>query len=237
METPDFGPIYAETNWNAVIREPFNALTAAVYIVLAIIWLIRIHPLRAEHRFLYVSMWVLLVGGVGGTIYHALRAHWVFLALDALPIAILAMATAIYAIRRLTRRWLWLFAPIAAAVGVRVTLAYWLPKTMAINAGYAVVGVLMLAPVVLLALRAHHGLWTRLVPGAGLFALALTCRAYDFEAGSSFPLGTHGFWHLLAAGAVYLLIQFLWEVRDVTLESTSQHPRVDQALAQAERAR
>ena len=70
--------------------------------------------------------------------YHALRAHWVFLALDALPIAILAMATAIYAIRRLTRRWLWLFAPIVAAVGVRVTLAYWLPKTMAINAGYAV---------------------------------------------------------------------------------------------------
>ena len=221
MATPDFGPVYAETNWDAIIKEPFNALTAALFVALAVVWLVRLHPARQQHRFVYWGMWGLLIGGLGGSVYHAFRAHWAFLALDALPIGILGVATAIYAIRRLTRDWLWILAPIFAVATLRAAIGYLLPGTFAINSGYALLGLAMITPLVLLAIRAKRGLWDRLVPGAGLFALALACRAGDLYASRYLSIGTHGLWHLFAAGAVWLLILFLVETRDVPIEASA----------------
>jgi len=225
VETPDYGPIYAETNWGAFVKEPFNAMSAALYVGLAVYWLVRLHPRRDQYRFLYTSMWVLLVGGVGGTLYHAFRIHWVFLLLDALPIAILGFATAIYAIRKLSKDWLWVAVAVVAVFALRVVIGQLLPRGSAINAGYGLLGVAILAPLVVLAVRTGHGLWNRLVPAGCLFAIALYCRTVDLSSGVSF--GTHGFWHFFAAGAVWLLILFIESVG-----TTTTNPGVATARAQ-----
>ena len=202
VQTPDYGPVYAETDWNAFIKEPFNAASAALYIMLAIVWLVRLHPERSRYRFLYSSMWILLAGGVGGTLYHAFRAHWALLLLDALPIAVFGLATAIYSTRRLTSDWRWVLIPIVIVVALRTVLGDWLPRPMAINAGYALLGIALLTPLCLLASRTGHGLWERLLPAGALFFVALFFRAVDLSSG--LEAGTHGLWHLFAAGAVSL---------------------------------
>lgn len=214
METPDYGPLYAETNWDAFVREPFNAASAAVYSMIAVYWLVRLHSRRSHFRFLYGCMWLLLVGGAGGTLYHAFRVHWVFLLLDALPIAILGLATAIYCIRRLSSDWIWVVLSIIAVFGLRIAIAQVLPRAASINAGYGLLGLAVLTPLVILALRTGEGLWNRVVPAGLLFAVALGCRAIDMSSGV--PFGTHGFWHLFAAAAVWLLISFLEDVATST---------------------
>ncbi len=218
MSTPDFGPVYAETNWDAFIKEPFNALTASVFIVLALVWLVRLHPVRTQYRVLYASMWLLLVGGIGGTLYHAFRAHWVFLLLDTLPIVLLGLSTTVYVVRRLTRDWFWVFAPICAVAGLWIAVAYLVPGTLSITLRYALIGLVLSAPLVILSIRAGYGLWDRILPAQALFAVALGCRAVDLEAGRELGSGTHGFWHLLAAVALALVIRFLWEARDFQAE-------------------
>ena len=146
-----------------------------------------------------------------------------FLALDALPIAGLGLATAVYAVRRLTRSWLWLVFPIVAVMGTRLLLNSLVPRSMSITLGYALLGVALLTPLVLLALRTQHGLWDRLAPAAALFFIALVFRAADLSAAALLPMGTHGLWHLFAAAAVYLLILFLRESPKDAGERASRH--------------
>src|SRR5262249_5151170 len=43
----DGGPFYTETNWAHTIREPFNATTAVIFLLIALVWLTR---LRGHYR-------------------------------------------------------------------------------------------------------------------------------------------------------------------------------------------
>ncbi|MEL7532174.1 MAG: hypothetical protein AAFN10_12730, partial [Bacteroidota bacterium] len=88
----DNGPIYTETNLDQLIVEPWNAASAIIFVFIALYWLVRLKNQIRQHIFLYVSSWILLIGGVGGFLYHAFRVSEVFLTMDWVPIAILSLA-------------------------------------------------------------------------------------------------------------------------------------------------
>jgi len=62
---PDGGPLYAETNLEHWIAEPYNAMTAAVFVFIACYWLWRIRRDFRHRPFLAFASPVLALGGIG----------------------------------------------------------------------------------------------------------------------------------------------------------------------------
>src|SRR4051812_42771398 len=48
----DGGPIYAETDLSRVIAEPWNAASASVFVLVALVWMVRLRGRYREHPFL-----------------------------------------------------------------------------------------------------------------------------------------------------------------------------------------
>ena len=67
----DGGPIYKETPpapIQATVAEPWNTVTASLFIVIAAMWLVRLRGRYADYPFLSCCMPILLAGGIGGDV-------------------------------------------------------------------------------------------------------------------------------------------------------------------------
>ena len=91
---PDGGPIYTETPaeiranqpYPKLVAEPWNTATAFLFVVIVVFWVIRFRGRLKQYPFLAISLPILLVGGIGGTLYHGLR-NWIgFFLMDVVPI-------------------------------------------------------------------------------------------------------------------------------------------------------
>lgn len=206
---PDGGPLYTETQWHALIKEPWNAASALLFAGMAVYWLYRLRGQWGQRRFLSFCLGLLLVGGIGGTLFHGLRVSRWFLLMDVLPILLIAVGLSLWLWRRLLPA---LFAPVGvvALFFLAQVLAHrFLPRAVAINTGYALMALMIVVPL-LLVLRRNRwvgapGILTAVV----LFGAALFCRAVDASSGPWISIGTHWLWHTLSAASVWLLIRFL----------------------------
>jgi len=207
--TPDGGPVYTETQWDLWIKEPFNATSALLFAVMAVYWLYRLRGEWKQRRFLVGCLVVLTIGGVGGALFHGLRTSRVFLLMDILPILLIAVSLSVWLWRRvLPSPWAPFFV-VAGFAGLQSTLRSLVPRSAAINLGYALTAVMIVLPLVLV-LRANRWVGARSVAAAvALFSLALVCRSLDPFSGAWLAVGTHWLWHVFSAVSVWLLIAFL----------------------------
>ena len=221
---PDLGPRYAETPpdpsaaGSRVPAEPYNAATAAVFIVIALYWLSVVWGRWRRFPFVAGCVPVLLAGGIGGTLYHALRTRKAYFLLDVIPIQLLGLAAALVLTARLARGLGWakvgaVATGVIAASGALNAFVFRtldLPGNWRVNLSYATLAVIILLPmfVVLLRTRFRHGNWVLL--GVMCFAVGWYCRLVDGAGLSSLPMGTHWLWHLFGggrdAGALGLLL-------------------------------
>ena len=222
--TPLYGPWYQETDFDRVIVEPWNTASAALFILLPVVWLWRLRGQYRRHRFIVWCLPILAVGGVGGTIYHAFRGRAIWLLLDFMPIVILALAASVYAWSKLLRRW-WLgLLSVPAVVLVRLFLFAWLrasglPFSTGINAGYSFLALVLLLPFALLMWkRRFRDAWV-LGAAVAAFAAAVTCRALDNGANGLnhvLPMGSHFLWHLFGVVAAFFAIEYLYRLDRTT---------------------
>ena len=206
---------------NSWIVEPYNAVSASLFIVVAVYWLI--HAASVRHRFLIYASLVLLVGGIGGTLYHGLRSSSIFLALDVLPILILAVSAVYWFVLRMAAaRWT---APVYTFGGLfAVMLTLRLIRTMYGDApvprgpvvGYGMLGVFVTVPMLMFVVRTkfQHARWVGLAIAA--FVVGMYFRAVDRS--GLLPMGTHFLWHGFGALMTHLLLYYLWSMRDVDLD-------------------
>ena len=92
----DSGPIYLETAMGRFPVEPWNTYSNLLFLALIVFWFLRVRRNIRDHLFIAYCLPVFLLGWVGGTVYHATRSHEVWLFLDWAPIALLALAVAIF---------------------------------------------------------------------------------------------------------------------------------------------
>jgi hemolysin III len=227
----DGGPIYWETflylqaRTNHWLVEPWNAGSAALFLVVALVWALCLRANLRLYPFILYGLAILAVGGVGGTLYHALRSQPIYLLMDWLPIVILTYSMAVWFLLRLTRkRWLAL-AYVAGGlalifVGIMIVVLVFGAGTVAASVGYALLGVQAAGPITLYIIKTRYrdALWFWLA--LACFALAVVFRAADME--GWLPMGTHFLWHLFGAAMANFLIVYLWRVR-------TQHAGVYQA--------
>ena len=96
---PDLGPRYLETPAGdppfAFPAEPWNTVTAALFVVIAVAWFVGLRGRLFRFPMLAVCLPILLAGGIGGTIYHGTRSSPAWFLLDVVPIYILGLLISI----------------------------------------------------------------------------------------------------------------------------------------------
>lgn len=220
---PDGGPRYTETprtlpaTDDRLLAEPWNAATALLFVGIVIAWLWRLRGRYRQFPFLCCCMPVLLVGGIGGALYHGLRSSRYFLMMDVIPISVLGLAGAVYLAVRLSRKWAWLFICGALMLygGVNMLLFRFLAPTNrqeAISLSYVSLAVLVLTPIVLTLLKSRfrHAGW--IAAGVVSFTIAWGFRVLDARIGDILPMGSHWLWHAFGALSTALVIEFFYRV-------------------------
>jgi len=209
----DGGPIYTETRPHRMVVEPFNAMTAAIFLWIAIYWFRRLRQEPDRHRFLEGCMLLLAVGGVGGTLFHALRCSKLFFVLDILPIDLLTVGVGVYL-------WMvlldspWRVVPILIPFVILYELAFWrLPRYLAISASYCILALILLWPAGTHLVRTRYANWGWLASALVLFAVGVVFRSVDPYSGEWIPIGTHWLWHLFSAASVFAFTTYLYRLR------------------------
>ncbi|QKJ29137.1 hypothetical protein HQ865_04995 [Mucilaginibacter mali] len=78
LHPADGGMPYTETNLHHLFPEPWNMVTSALFLLPGIYWLIKLRGFDRNYTFLSSAVWLMLVGCIGGIVYHGLR-RWSFL--------------------------------------------------------------------------------------------------------------------------------------------------------------
>jgi hypothetical protein len=222
---PDHGPLYTETPaelkagqpFNGVIAEPWNAATAFLFVLIVVYWVARLRGKLRDYPFLAVTLPLLFVGGVGGTLYHGLRTWKGFFLMDVLPIYLLGLIVSLYWWIRLGPRVRHLLAMVVV-LGILQLLGMWqLPTHWAINLSYAMLAMLIIVPLVLILIRTRfrHAGWV--AASFVSFAIAWFCRIADTWQPPLLPMGTHWLWHTFGALTTFTLAEYVFLIERVSL--------------------
>ncbi|WNJ17076.1 hypothetical protein [Pontibacter sp. G13] len=208
LRPKDTGPIYTETNMENWIVEPFNAASAILFVLVVGYWFWKLRGQYRHHLFLTFVLPVLLIGGIGGTLYHAFRNSEFFLVMDWLPIMLLTLAASMYFLVRVLGKWYYAFATFVVVFLMQWLTYLFVPQRYAINVSYAITGLYVLIPVWMMMAKtqyrhSQHVWWSLLS-----FGLALFFRSIDPMA--LLPMGTHFLWHVFGAGACHGMLMYTY---------------------------
>jgi len=217
----DGGPLYSETldhlhsgsdHW---LVEPYNAASAVLFVLIAVYWLWRLWGQFSEQKFLLYGLVLLTIGGVGGTLYHALRTEPIYLLMDWGPIMLLILSLTYWFMLKLTRtRWLSLAYTAGGFLAVlftfQVLATVFRPGPATASIGYSLAALQAVGPIVYYIFRTRfkHSAW--FFSGIAAFALAAVFRATDHS--GLLPMGTHFLWHTFGAIMSWLLLEFIYRV-------------------------
>jgi hypothetical protein len=202
---------YCERTGPGLWAEPINAITNVAFLVAAfvsVLTLRRIAPNRPAPASIQLLIGLLVVIGIGSSIFHTVRS-WTQV-LDVVPIALFVLSYVVIAAHYfydVPWRFAWMTGPaflaFVAAVGTALgalgfsdTGRWYVPVLLAILGSGAAL-TMSREP-------GRRATGQRLAAVGLLFAVALVFRQLDLPLCSSFPLGTHFIWHLLDATVLYL---------------------------------
>lgn len=208
---PDGGFAYTETNMEYLFPEPLNAITSIFFLVLAGYWTYKLKGKIKQHPFLSVSVLLLYIGGIGGTIYHGLRQWSFFIMMDWLPIALICISAGVYFLAKVTR-WYYAIGVVFVYMGLQFYLRNKIDMHLFININYAILAALVLFPVLayLVATKFKNAVWVAL--GLLAFMIALFFRIADRW--DLLDFGTHFLWHVFGAVAAWSMFHYIYLINE-----------------------
>ena len=210
----DGGPIYAETNFERTIVEPWNAVSSLAILLPAVYWAYRIRRDYRKYPFLAMCIPLLFLGGLGSTIFHAFRSHRVWLMLDVTPSALLTLLLALFFwMKVLPRKWMAL--PLLLGIFL-LRMGVWraFPSHLGINIAYALSGTAFFVPLLIHLSRSRwRGVW-HISLSIFFLLLSLFFRQIDQYAANFVPMGSHFLWHFFSGVGAYFLGLYLYKSRN-----------------------
>ena len=226
----DGGPIYEETRrrLDELIVEPLNGISAALFLLIVayFVWLLR--GKYRKHTFMTVSLGILAIGGIGGTIYHLFRLYPIFLYMDWVPIMILCLAACVFFFVRAGGQW-WVAAMALLSYFGISTLLFAsinsenpiLPPQLLVNINYALMAILVLGPVYYILYKTNFYKRQWVIYALLAFLAAITFRmldASDWVRLNLEGIGTHFLWHTFGAVACFAIFRYVYEVGEMPEE-------------------
>ncbi|MCB9231320.1 MAG: hypothetical protein H6581_06650 [Bacteroidia bacterium] len=225
----DGGHAYAETNLSNFLVEPTNAITALIFFFVAVFWLLRLRKMYKKYMFLAVSMAVLVIGGLGGALFHGFRSHELFLLMDVVPIYGLAVASAVWLWYRILPSWTWM-API---LGIFLIIHFYLipgtgwEQAAKNSAEYLNLTATLLFPLVAVLVKTKFRYYKFALGALMFFAAAITFRISDWDLVSNISIGTHFLWHVFGAIACALFAEYLFRLMTLRLRALRRGVKFD----------
>jgi hypothetical protein len=209
IQMPDGGPVYAETNLNNFIVEPWNAISSIVLILPAIYFIFQLKKRYRENGFFIVLSALLFLGGIGSTLYHAFRSDPLLLALDVVPIQLLSLLIIVYFWYKVLKSRTKVILVLGAFILTKVYIYMSLSGSDLMNLSYLVNGIMMFLPILIYLINTSFRKAGYVYLSCTLFFLSLVCRQIDINTVSVFPMGTHWLWHILSAGGSLFMSLYL----------------------------
>lgn len=211
LQITDDGPVYAETLLgHRPFVEPWNSLSSLFIAGAGAVFLFKIRKGEPGYGFILFSAIMLLIGGIGSTLFHGLRTSGWLVIMDFLPIIIVSLAIGIVFWKRVVHNW-WLAALIVAVLfSIRVFLmqngeVLHIAKQGLINLSYFIAGVTIFLPCLIFLIRTRLHKSGYLFTALGLMSAALVFRLIDMDVVSWLPIGTHFLWHITSGIGAYFM--------------------------------
>jgi hemolysin III len=218
----DGGPVYHETQLGQWLVEPWNAFSSLLFLIPVIYFFFKLKGHYKQYGFLI--FWcspLLILGGLGSTIFHAFRSHRFFLYLDFVPIAFLTLSISIYFFLKLTKWW-WIVLIIILSFLTRFSLFTFYHGHGAINASYFMTGILIFLPALLFLVKTRFFMVSRMIWALLCFGVALLFRFMDDWNNLPLPIGTHWLWHVFCAAGAWFLGSYLIKIADIDISPISR---------------
>jgi len=222
IEPNDQGPIYRETDMSRMPVEPWSTASNLIFLIVFIYFAIKTKYNYKKFPLLVVFISMLLVGWIGGTIYHATRSHDIWLKLDYMPIVFLVLMSSIYFWRELVGKWILVFTFTLLPI-VSYRLLYEvivLPHSVSISIGYTVMALVVVTPLILHCIYKNPKAW-KFVAGALIsFAIAITFRLIDEQVADTITMGTHFLWHLFGGFCCFFMLYYIYSSEKIQIKKT-----------------
>ncbi len=217
----DYGPLYKETDMSRFPVEPFNTFSNLIFLLLVIYWSWKTRLNTVKHPLTTVCMPILLLGFIGGTVFHATRSSSIWLQLDVMPILVLALSAGIFLWRMLVRKWVWTFLLTLGPWTIYFFISKYVisvPEKYAISIGYVVLASNILLPAVLFCVLRNRQAWLTLTLCLASFAVAVTFRMTDRLDIAFLPQGTHFLWHIFGGICSFFMIKYIYLAEDIEVK-------------------
>lgn len=232
LRMQDGGGFYAETNPSAWIVEPWNAFSSLFFLLPVFYWLFRLRGRYWVYKEITLSLPFLFLGGMGSTLFHAFRVHFIFILLDVLPVLFLTVAVSIYFWVKILPRWYYVFGIILGFMLLQFGLIAVLPRGYGINVAYFLRGVILFLPMVLILRKINFRYANLLFLGMAFFIMALIFRSLDKTAVFILPMGSHFLWHLGTVVGVFYLTEFMYRL--INLENKTKESQEENNLEEGD---
>lgn len=206
----DGGPVYTETDLDQVVVEPWNAVSAFLFLLVVVYWAYKLKGQYRQHPFLAYVLPVLAIGGSGGTIYHAFRYSELFLLMDWVPILILCLSAGFYFLMKSLDSWKpAVLITMGAFLLERMLFEIFTPR-IATNVSYIVLASFVLLPTWRMLHKNHYSRGKYVGYALLAFMWAIFFRIADRW--EWLPMGTHFLWHTFGALACYMMIHYVYAI-------------------------
>lgn len=225
----DSGPIYNEFHHDALIHEPWNAISSLIFFIPVIYWVIVLNGKFKQHKIFLFILPLLFLNGLGSTLFHAFRSHQFFLILDWLPATIMSIVVATYFWSLVLKKWYWGLIAVFSFYGlgkIIIELLQGMPRLehIAPNIGYFFVGCTIFLPLCIQLFRTKFKHAYLVFLSMLFLAAALTFRSLDFPtpnpAPDLLPQGTHFLWHILSSFAVFSLGYYIYYGKSLEINNS-----------------
>lgn len=160
----DGGPIYHETDLSHFIAEPWNAVSSLIIALPAIYFLWKLRGQYSNYKFvIYFCAPLLILNGLGSTLFHAFRAHTFFLVLDVAPVAVLTLGLSIWFLYRLLKNWIGVSLVVVGLFALRIFILMFFKGSDAINVMYFFTGTIIFVPGLLVVIQSKYCCLNRLL--------------------------------------------------------------------------
>jgi hemolysin III len=209
----DGGIIYTETDLTKLFPEPLNMISATFFVAIAVYWIFKLKGFSPKHTLLSIATYILLIGSIGGTLYHGFRMHSFFILMDWLPILILITLVTAYFWSKVTGSWLYTIIILMVIVAVEYVAYKLLSSTnmnLANNVNYAMLVLSAILPLALFLERTRFKYAKWVLAALTFFGVALFFRISD--SWMILDSGTHFLWHTFGMLATQSIFVYLYKI-------------------------
>jgi len=210
---PDKCDPNAETNMNNFPVEPINAFSNIIFLAIIIYWTVKTKFRIRLYPLIVITMPLISVGFICGTMFHLLRNDIIWHHLNLLSILYAVIATSVYLWWRVVRNWWKTFFLTLSIPLLFQGFLFFIQPIGKISVGmvFSVMFLSILIPSGLHCLKNGYFNFKYLILSSLFFSIGIIFRTFDRFFIGHHSIGTHFAWHICGGLSIFFFLKYIYE--------------------------